>query len=393
VKRLERRAADATVVTTPQGDYTSRPTITRDDIPDALSAPVAYEEGTALPNAGVSLEGNDYLVVATPVTDSGMTMYFFYSRAGVEQGLTDLARITWRLWLVVIVAAALVGNALARRTLRPVSRASMAARSLAEGLLDTRLPVEREDEFGAWAASFNEMAEALQDKISELTETRDRERQFTSDVSHELRTPLTALVTSASMLEERLEEMDAETRWMSERMIREARRVRALVDELLEISRLQSGPEVVRMSAVDLGRLVENIITSQGWAEIVDFRPRSAVVSTDKARAERIVVNLISNSVEHGRKNPRVRVGKNANTAFVEVRDDGPGIAPDHVAHIFERFYKADLSRGGGSGLGLSIAAENARLVGATIEVSSDPGKGATFTLTLPVDGPKDDLV
>jgi signal transduction histidine kinase len=323
----------------------------------------------------------------------GLQVYFIYSRAGVEQGLTDLARITWRLWLVVIVAAALVGNALARRTLRPVSRASMAARSLAEGLLDTRLPVEREDEFGAWAASFNEMAEALQDKISELTETRDRERQFTSDVSHELRTPLTALVTSASMLEERLEEMDAETRWMSERMIREARRVRALVDELLEISRLQSGPEVVRMSAVDLGRLVENIITSQGWAEIVDFRPRSAVVSTDKARAERIVVNLISNSVEHGRKNPRVRVGKNANTAFVEVRDDGPGIAPDHVAHIFERFYKADLSRGGGSGLGLSIAAENARLVGATIEVSSDPGKGATFTLTLPVDGPKDDLV
>ena len=94
--------------------------------------------------------------------------------------------------------------------LTPVARASIAAHSLAEGLLDTRLPVESEDEFGAWAASFNEMAEALEAKITALSEAQARERRFTADVSHELRTPLTAIVTEASLLAEHLERMPPE---------------------------------------------------------------------------------------------------------------------------------------------------------------------------------------
>ncbi len=382
---VRRRGADVIVVTTPAGDYTSHPSITRADIPKDVAPPIVHEQGMDLPTEETTVSGVDYLVVAAPATDAGVTMYFFYSKTALQKGLQHLAAITWRLWLVVVVAAALVGNTLARRTLRPVSRASAAARSLAEGLLDTRLPVEREDEFGAWAVSFNEMAEALERKISELIKTRDRERQFTSDVSHELRTPLTALVSSASMLEQRLDEMDPETKWISERMIREARRLRALVDELLEISRLHSGREVVRVNAFDLGVLVENVIMSQGWSNTVDLKPQSVMVCTDKTRAERIVTNLISNSVEHG-TNPLVTVGRNSRTAFVEVRDDGPGIAPDHLPHIFERFYKADPARAGGSGLGLSIAAENARLVGGAIDVSRGPDQGSVFTLRLPVE-------
>jgi two-component system sensor histidine kinase MtrB len=383
VKRFERRAVDATVVTAPGGDYTSATRITREDIPASLSPPQERAHGIELSHRDVTASGAPYLVVATPSTE-GVTMYFFYSMEALEKGLGDLASITWRLWLVVVIAAALVGNALARRTLRPVSRASAAAQLLAEGLLDTRLPIEREDEFGAWAVSFNEMADALQRKVSELIQTRDRERQFTSDVSHELRTPLTSLVSSASMLEQRLHEMEPETRWMSKRIIREARRMRALVDGLLEISRLHSGHEVIRRDAVDLGMLVGSIIKNEGWERTVAFRSEAVVVSTDKARAERIVVNLISNSVEHGREAPEVRVGLNGRAAFVEVGDQGTGITPEHISHVFERFYKADPSRPGGSGLGLAIAAENARLLGGTIAVSSEHGRGATFTLRLP---------
>lgn len=384
VTRLERRAADATIIVNQGEVYTSNPAVGPAAIPEGLTAPRRHEEGERLPHEDVTVAEHDYLVVVTPLGEPGSAMYFFYSKAAMLNGLRDLARITWRLWLVVVIAAALVGNALARRTLRPVSRASAAAQSLAEGLLATRLPVDSEDEFGAWAVSFNEMAEALETKVAELVKTRDRERQFTSDVSHELRTPITALVSSASILEARLDELDVDTRWMAEQMIREARRLRTLVDDLLEISRLHSSREVLRVSEVDLGRLVENVIANQHWEDVVEFDRQSVVVNTDKGRVERVVVNLIGNAVVHGGGHPRVAVSANGSSGVVEVSDDGPGIAPADLPHVFERFYKADPSRPGGSGLGLAIAAEHARLLGGTIEVTSAPGRGATFTLRVP---------
>lgn len=384
VARLERRAVDATLVVHDGGVYSSDQAIDRNDVPPDLVTPTNYQEGGGLPHEDVTVSQHEYMVVATPLTEAGGSLYFFYSKTAMKEGLRDLARITWRLWLVVIVGAALVGNALARRTLRPVSRASKAAQSLAEGLLATRLPVESEDEFGAWAVSFNEMADALETKISELLKARDRERQFTSDVSHELRTPVTALVSSASILEERLDGLDPDSRWMAERMIREARRMRTLVDDLLEISRLHSTREVLRLTEVDLGRLIENILINQRWDDEVEFRPAEVVVRTDKARVERIVVNLIGNAIEHGRDNPQVTITRDGESAIVVVGDAGPGIPAADLPHVFERFYKADPSRPRGSGLGLAIAAEHARLLGGSIDVSSVEGEGSTFTLRLP---------
>src|SRR5205814_1027592 len=121
--------------------------------------------------------------------------------------LQQLALVLGGGWVLAVALAAVAGLLLARRTLGPVARASQAARDLAEGLLDTRLPVEAEDEFGTWAASFNEMAAALEAKIADLSESRERERRFTSDVAHELRTPLAALVGEASLLREHLDRL------------------------------------------------------------------------------------------------------------------------------------------------------------------------------------------
>ena len=120
---------------------------------------------------------------------------------------------------ILVLLAALAGAVLARSALRPVARASAAARSLAEGLLETRLPVEGRDEFGAWAQSFNEMAAALEAKIAELSAAQARERRFTADVAHELRTPLTALVGEASLLADHLDRMPAESRRPAELLI------------------------------------------------------------------------------------------------------------------------------------------------------------------------------
>src|SRR5206468_1201339 len=142
---------------------------------------------------------------------------------------------------ILVLLAALAGVVLARSALRPVARASEAAHSLAEGLLETRLPVEGTDEFGAWAQSFNEMAAALEAKIAELQAAQARERRFTADVAHELRTPVTALMGEAALLREHLAQMPPESRRPAELLIGDVARLRRLVEDLMEVSRFDAG--------------------------------------------------------------------------------------------------------------------------------------------------------
>jgi two-component system sensor histidine kinase MtrB len=278
--------------------------------------------------------------------------------------------------------AALVGAVLARSTLRPVARASTAARSLAEGLLETRLPVEGRDEFGAWAQSFNEMAAALEAKIGELQAAQARERRFTADVAHELRTPLTALMGEASLLADHLDEMPPESRRPAELLIADVARLRKLVEDLMEISRFDAGAESVHAEDVDVAALVRAAVRARGWGDRVRLEGDGLQVTSDPRRLERIVANLVDNAFEHGGTRVIVSIGPGT----VEVADDGPGIEPEHLPHLFERFYKADASRSGrGTGLGLAIAQENARLLGGELEIASEPGRGSRFTLRLPV--------
>ena len=142
-----------------------------------------------------------YVLVGGNVVGTDTHLYFFFPEDELWSELADLRNILLAGTVLLVLLAAGAGALVARRTLAPVARASEAAQSIAEGLLETRLPVEREDEFGAWAQSFNEMAEALDAKISALAAAQERERRFTSDVAHELRTPLTALVAEAEALD------------------------------------------------------------------------------------------------------------------------------------------------------------------------------------------------
>jgi two-component system sensor histidine kinase MtrB len=382
---LKRQTGAGIVAVTADENLSSDPHLGPDNIPQDLATSPGTSSDLELRYADVETSHGEYLAVTSVAALDELDLYFFYPRDSLNRSMSDLAAIMFRLWLGVVFASALVGTALARRTLHPVARAGAAARDLAEGLLDTRLPVEREDEFGAWAVSFNEMADALQQKISELTRARERERQFTSDVAHELRTPLTALVSSASMVDARLDQMSPDARWAAERMIAEVRRLRALVDELMEISRLHSGRESIRTEPVDLAHLVRHVISSRKWDGLVSVEGEGVNVFTDRRRLERVVTNLVSNALRHGEKDVRVKTGSRDGSAFVEVSDRGPGIAPEYVDNIFDRFYKVDPARPGGSGLGLSIAAENSRLLGGTISVDTEPGHGALFTVTIPM--------
>ena len=333
----------------------------------------------------VDVAGTRYLVVGGKVKSSDTELYYFYSEERLWDELAQLRNVLLAGLAVLAVLGALVGAVLARRILAPVGRASQAAHSLAEGLLETRLPVESRDEFGAWAASFNEMAEALEGKIRALSESQARERRFTSDVSHELRTPLTALVAEASLLGEQLDRMPPEARRPAELLVADVARLRDLVEDLMEISRLDAGEAKVREERVDLHTLVRAAVHSRGWDDRVNVEGDGVVLQSDHRRLERIASNLIGNALEHGGRDVAARVGSDGVGAYLEVSDKGPGIPPDRLPHVFDRFYKADTARAGpGSGLGLAIALENARLLGGNIEVWSEVGRGTRFTLRLP---------
>jgi signal transduction histidine kinase len=352
-------------------------------VPDDLVPPVAAGN---LAYERVSIGGLPYVIAGGPVPGKRTLLFTFVSEQKLFDDLSSLGLVLAGGWGVVVVVAGLVGLLLARRTLAPVARASDAARSLAEGLLETRLPEGGDDEFGAWAVSFNEMAAALEAKIGALQEARDRERRFTSDVSHELRTPLTAIVSEASVLRDHVDRMPVEARRPAQMLVHDVARLRGLVEDLMEISRLDAGGAAVRIEPVDIRSLIDGVIRSRGWEGRVQTAVDPMVLETDRRRIERIVSNLIGNALEHGGKGVQVRAAARAGVTLIEVSDQGAGIRAEDLPHVFDRFYKSDPSRSGpGSGLGLAIAMENARLLGGDIGVRSEIGRGTRFTFRLPV--------
>jgi two-component system sensor histidine kinase MtrB len=155
------------------------------------------------------------------------------------------------------------------------------------------------------------------------------------------------------------------------------------------VARFAAGVEALRLEDVELRALVEAVVRARGWTDRVVVEGPPLAVPTDRRRAERVVANLVGNGIEHGGGHVLVRVGHEPGWATVAVSDRGPGIAPEHVSRLFDRFYKADPARAAsGSGLGLSIAVEHARLLGGRIDVWSEVGTGSRFTLRLPVAEP-----
>ncbi len=334
----------------------------------------------------IAVAGVPYLVIGGRVTGSPAQLYILFAEDALQASLRQLRNTLAAAWLGVVLLAALAGRALARRTLEPVARASEAAMLMAGGHLGTRLPAGSADEFGTWATAFNEMADALEAKIAELVAAQARERRFTANVAHELRTPLTALVAEASLLSEQASQLPAPARRPVELLIADVRRLRTLVDELMEISRLDAGTEPVQLRQVDVRSIAAALIGARGWQDLVAVHGGPLTLTTDPRRIERILANLIGNAIEHSGRDIEVRTGTDGDRGWIEVADAGPGIPAEHLPHVFERFYKADSARASaGSGLGLAIALENARLLGGSISVSSDVRLGSVFLLSLPL--------
>jgi two-component system sensor histidine kinase MtrB len=336
-----------------------------------------------------TLGGRSRLVVGGRLPPAGPDFYFVHDAGDLETALGQLRLALGGGALVLALLALVAARVIARGVLRPVEAAARAAERIERGDLSARVPVTSRDEFGAWAERFNRMAAALDDSIGRLRESQSQNRRFVADVSHELRTPLSALVAEASIIREHLDALPPEARRAGEMLSGDVRRLRTLVEELMELSRFDASAEQVVAEPVDIGAVVLTIAAARLPEARLALPSRPVVVTTERRRLERILGNLLDNAREHAAGNGvEVELLEGAGHVTVAVADRGPGVPVDRLGRIFERFYKADPSRASGSsGLGLAIAAEHAHVLGASLTAANRPEGGLRIELRLPVTG------
>jgi signal transduction histidine kinase len=232
------------------------------------------------------------------------------------------------------------------------------------------------------------LAGSLADTVDALTAARERERRFVADVSHELRTPVTALVHEASELTDGIDAIDPASHRVVELLDRDVRRLRDLVEELLELSQLDAAEAAdVEVADVDVGRFLA-AVAARRVPDAVVRAPDGLRVRTDRRRLERVVANLVDNAREHaGARSVTVTADLDGPDLVVAVADRGPGVPGEHLERIFDRFAKGDRARaGGGSGLGLAIVREHVRILGGAVVARQRDGGGLAVEVRVPVE-------
>jgi two-component system, OmpR family, sensor histidine kinase MtrB len=336
------------------------------------------------------------LVVGQPVRTAvgDLEFYLLFPLTGEQRTLGTVQSTLIVGGLVLLLLLAGIAGIVTRQVVRPVRQAAEIAERFADGHLDERMPVQGEDEVARLGESYNEMAESIQSQIRQLEEFGALQRRFTSDVSHELRTPLTTVRMAADVLYASREELLPALRRSSELLVAELDRFEALLADLLEISRLDAGVAELGAERVDMRgvvlRAVEAVrgIADETGTPLELQLPPGVFAEVDPRRVERIVRNLVANAIDHSESRPvRVVLAADEHAVAVRVRDHGVGLRPGEAGLVFNRFWRAEESRArrsGGSGLGLSIALEDARLHGGWLQAWGKIGDGAAFRLTLP---------
>ncbi|GAO07009.1 putative two-component histidine kinase [Streptomyces lydicamycinicus] len=382
-------------------DYTasSDPSADRSRITAELRATVRTRTQVSLQR--VEHGGKPWLALGAPVLldsagrdrssgqPSGVEIFAVVSLADEERDTAELVRSVQRGLLPVVLLAAVLALLAARTVLRPVRKLARATRRLATGELSIRVEERGRDELAELAHTFNETAGALEDSVSELRAQEALARRFVADVSHELRTPLAAMTIVSSVLEEDADQLTPDTAHAARTVSAETAKLTRLVDDLIEISRFDARAVALTVHSVDMAEAVRATLAARGWTDRVEADlPPGIRARLDRRRLDVIVANLVGNALRHGAPPVTVTVRAADDRLTVTVADHGPGMTPEVARHVFDRFYKADSarSRSEGSGLGMAIALENARLHGGTIELEPPaPGVGAVFTLQMPL--------
>jgi signal transduction histidine kinase len=290
--------------------------------------------------------------------------------------------------LAATVAAVVLSLYLSRNVVAPVQALSRASQRIAEGHYEERVQIHGGDELAQLALRFNQMAE----KLSQAELMR---RQLIGDVSHELRTPLTAIKGSMEGLMDGVLQANEE---MFQQIYAEANRLNRLVDDLQELSRVEARAYELDLRPLDVPALMQTMIKrlsrqfeTKSISLDVDLERDLPRILADEGRVIQVLTNLTGNALQYTPENGHVSISvkKIAPAVQFSIHDTGVGIPPEHLVHIFDRFYRVDKSRsrssGGGSGIGLTIARALVEAHGGRIWAeSAGEGQGSTFSFTLP---------
>jgi signal transduction histidine kinase len=292
--------------------------------------------------------------------------------------------------LAAIIVAVLLSMYLSRNVIAPVRAMSAATQRIADGRYDERVEVQGEDELAQLATRFNQMAE----KLSQVESMR---RRLLGDVSHELRTPLTAIKGSMEGLIDGVLPATEET---YQQIHTEADRLNRLVDDLQELSRVEAHAYELDLRPLDVAALVQTVtkrlapqFEMKHISLDLELPPSLPRIRADEDRAVQVLTNLVGNALQYTPENGMVSITAEPmdQEVLISVRDTGLGIPPEHLPHIFDRFYRVDNSRsrraGGGSGIGLTIARALIEAHGGRIWAESGgEGQGSTFSFTFPIE-------
>lgn len=315
-----------------------------------------------------SRDGRPVMWAATPAEGQILAVWSPYGKTRSHLEQVDAAIIASAAAAALVVT--LAGLVIAGRISRRLTGTAAVARRITQGDLDARVGMSVSSTPGADRDEVRAVAEALDSMAGALHDRLETEKRFTADVAHDLRTPLAGLLAAAGVLPEgRPKEM------ITERI----KALHLLTEDLLEISRLDTGTEQADLETHDLAPLVRRAVRATGLPVEVRI-VRDAHVLTDRRRLDRVLTNLITNADKHGRPPTVVTVDR----ASVEVRDHGPGYPQDILDHGPQRFRTGDPGRGRGHGLGLTIVAGQAAVIGTGLHFANAPDGGARTVLSLP---------
>jgi len=333
-----------------------------------------------------SAHGTLYRVLAAGV-DEGYAVLVTHALTETNSTLDELRLILLILTLGGAALASLLGWFVARTALAPVRRLNAAARRVAQTVdLGERIDERRRDELGSLARSFNSMLAVLDNTVRRLDETARAQRRLVADASHELRTPVTSLRTNIEVLE-RADELPAgERARLIADVVEQLEELSLLINDLIELARDDEHVDTHEDVRFDI-LVAEAIERARLHAPAARFEAdlEPTLVSGVPARLDRAVNNLLDNAVKFAGTAAPIEV--RLHDGELEVRDHGPGISPDELPHVFDRFFRGARSRAlPGSGLGLAIVRQVADLHAGSVSAAPAPGGGTVMRMRVPVE-------
>ncbi|EIW19640.1 sensor histidine kinase [Pelosinus fermentans] len=327
---------------------------------------------------------------AIPEAPTPIVIFLDAPIVGVNKTVSSLERTLLYSLLASIITAILAGFLIARSLTKPIANISQAAKNFADGNYNSRTTAIGNNEIGGLGRTFNTMA----DSLAEIEQNR---RNFLANVSHELKTPVTSIqALSETILDGLAPKPEQQQRYIAT-ILQESQRLDRLISDLLDLSQLEADELSILCEKLDLqtwlvteATKIETLLNPKHLTLETDIPEQLPYVWCDPIRLEQVFTNLLTNAIRYSPENSTITIHLSVtkHQVAISVIDQGPGISPDDVPYIWDRFYRADKSRArtyGGTGLGLAITKKLVHAMQGEISVDSHVGKGSTFTFTLPI--------